>query len=59
MRLFLARIIGVSVTTIGLLSPVSAQTFGGTPEPGSLVLVGAGLVCLGLLARRMFKRTKQ
>jgi len=35
-------------------------TFVGTPEPSFLLLIGAGLICLGTLARRrIFTRRKR
>jgi hypothetical protein len=49
----------VSITTIALLFPMSAQAIGAFPEPGSLLLAGAALVVLGVFARkRIFKRTR-
>lgn len=59
MRLLLGGIVA-SAAGMGLLYPATAQVFGGPPESATLLLAGAGLVCLGALARRrMSKRTKQ
>ncbi len=42
--IYMTEALGYSTTSISVTT--------GVPEPGSLVLFGAGLMCLGLLARR-------
>ena len=60
MRFLVAGILGVSMTTIGLLSPISVEVLGATPKPGTLLLAGAGLVCLGVFARKtLYRRRKR
>ena len=60
MRILVAAIIGVTILEMLLLAPLSTQAFRGTPEPISLLLAGAALVCLGIFTRkRILKRTKR
>ena len=60
MRTLVAAIIGMTILAMSLLSPLSTQALRGTAEPISLLLAGAGLVCLGVFTRkRILKRIKQ
>ena len=47
----------LTVQMITLL--VTADGGGAAPEPGSLLLIGSGLASLGLLKRRVIRRTSR